>query len=290
MQRTPELARQFYNRFEPIHAVTYFAPEVRSTLDNLGYRGFWMGYFAARSAPLGRVAPEVVAAVFYNFALARVAKSIPAAWEIAGPAQALQARLDSAVAALHRCGVTADENVSVAAQLAYRAVQHTPVDGRTLFAANMALPVPPDPLAALWQATTLLREHRGDGHVAVLTVAGISGRESNVFHTLSDTGATAVSEEFMKRARHYDDAEWAACRQSLTDRGLLDGSGSLTPSGHELKTHIETSTDALSLRAFDALDDDELQALFSALTPVARRVIAGGDLPAASPMSVRLDF
>lgn len=286
MQRTPALARQFYDRFEPIHALTYFAPEARAALDGLGYRGFWMGYFAARSAPLGAVPPEVVTAVFYNFAHARVAKSLPAAWDIAEPARALRARLESAVAALRRCGVASDENVAVAAQLACRAAQAAPVDGRALFAANAALPVPSEPVAALWHATTLLREHRGDGHVAALVAAGISGRESNVFHT----AASAVSEEFMKRSRHYSDEEWDTCRASLADRGLLDGDGSLTQDGRDLKDQLEATTDALALRAFDGLDDDELQALFSALTPVARTVIAGGDVPAASPMSVRLDF
>lgn len=286
MQRTPELARQFYDRFEPIHAQTYFAPEVRAALDAVGYRGFWMGYFAARSAPLGAVPPEVVTAVFYNFAHARVAKFLPAAWEIADPAVALQTRLDSAVAVLRRCGIEADENVTAAAQLACRAAAGAAVDGRALFAANVALPVPSEPLAALWHASTLIREHRGDGHVAVLVAEGLSGREANVFHT----AAGDVPEDFMRRARHYDDAEWAGCRQHLADRGLLDASGELTSQGRELSEHIEATTDALALRVFDGLDDDELQTLFSALTPVARQVIAGGDLPAASPMSVRLDF
>ena len=182
MQRAPELARQLYDRFEPIHAVTYFAPEARAAMDNLGYRGFWMGYFAARSAPLGQVAPEVVTAVFYNFAPTRVAKALPAAWEIAGPTVVLQVREDSAVAALRRYGLSDDENVCTAAQFAGKAAQQASVDGRPLFAANLALPWPTDPVAALWHATTLLREYRGDGHIAALVAAGISGRESNVLH------------------------------------------------------------------------------------------------------------
>src|ERR1044072_9143313 len=111
MARQPRLARRFFDRFEPVHTVTYFAPEARAALDNLGYRGFWMGYFAARSAPLGQVAPEVGNAVFSNFAPSRVAKALPSAWEIAGPALALRAREDSAVAALRRYGLTEVENV-----------------------------------------------------------------------------------------------------------------------------------------------------------------------------------
>ncbi|QLL08485.1 SCO6745 family protein [Mycobacterium vicinigordonae] len=286
MQRTPELARQFYDRFESIHAVTYFASETREALDGLGYRGFFAGYFAARSAPLGPVPPEVVTAVFYNFSHERVAKALPAAWEIAAPDVVLRARQDSAVAALRRCGVTDNETVRTAAQLAIRAAQRTPLSGRPLFAANIALRVPNEPVAALWHAATLLREHRGDGHIAVLAAAGISGRESNVLHA----AATEVSAEYMKRARHYDEAEWGACERSLSARGLLGHDGAVTPEGRRLKDQIETVTDTLALHAFDGLDDDELQLLFSALTPLARLVIGGGDLPATTPMSIRHDF
>jgi hypothetical protein len=286
MQRAPKLARQLYDRFEPVHAVTYFAPEARAAMDNLGYRGFWMGYFAARSAPLGQVAPEVVTAVFYNFAPARVAKALPAAWEIAGPQVALRAREESAVAALRRYSVTDDENVRTAAQLAGSAARHASMDGRPLFAANLALPWPTDPVAALWHATTLLREHRGDGHVAALAAAGVSGRDSNVLHC----AAGAVPQDYMKLARHYDDAEWRGCEQSLVGRGLLTDDGSLTPAGRDLKNHIEATTDALALHAFDGLDDGEMEALFHALTPIARTVIAAGDMPAVTPMSLQRNF
>jgi hypothetical protein len=286
MQRVPELARQLYDRFEPVHAVTYFAPEARGALDGLGYRGFWMGYFAARSAPLGRVAPEVVSALFYNFAPARVAKALPAAWDIAGPEAAVATREASAVAALRRYGLTDDENVCTAAQLAGRVAQQASLEGRALFAANLALPWPTDPVAALWHATTLLREHRGDGHIAVLVAEGISGRESTVLHC----AATGVPVEYMRLARHYDDAEWRACEQSLASRGILAADGSLTPAGRDLKNHIEASTDTLSLRMFDVLDDSEVEALLRVLTPIARTVIAGGDMPAVTPMSVRRDF
>src|ERR1700749_1553990 len=121
MPREPGLARRLYDRFEPVHAVTYFAPEARAALDELGYRGYWMGYFAARSAPLGVAAPEGVTGRFPNFAPQRVAKALPAAWQIAGPEAALRAREDSAVAALRRYGLTDDENVSAAAELAGKA-------------------------------------------------------------------------------------------------------------------------------------------------------------------------
>ncbi|MCV7349906.1 SCO6745 family protein [Mycobacterium parmense] len=285
MARDPGLARRFFDRYEPVHGVTYFAPEARAALDGLGYRGFWMGYFAARSAPLGAVPREVVAATFYNFAPERVAKALPAAWEIAGPDAALRARRDSAVAALRRYGLEADENVRVAADLAGKAARGAPLEGRPLFAANLALPWPDDPLAALWHATTLLREHRGDGHVAVLTAAGISGRESNVLHA----AAGGVPRDYIARTRDYDEAAWRRQEQRLADRGLLDDHGSLTAAGRELKDSIESTTDAVALSALDALSDDEVETLFRALTPITRAVVAGGDVPAQTPMTLRRD-
>jgi Helix-turn-helix family len=285
MPREPRLARRFYDRFEAVHAVTYFAPESRAALDGLGYRGFWMGYFAARSAPLGTVPTEVVTAIFYNFAPERVAKALPTAWQIAGPEAALRARQESAVAALRRYGITADENTRAAAELAGKAARQAPFDGRPLFAANLALPWPDDPLAALWHATTLLREQRGDAHVAVLAAKGVSGRESNVLHA----AAGGVPREYMARARDYDEAAWRRHEERLAERGLLNDDGSLTAAGRQLKDDIESSTDALALSALDALSDDEVEALFQALTPIAGTVIAGGDVPAVTPMNLQRD-
>lgn len=283
--RQPMLARRFFDRFEPVHAVTDFAPEARAALDGLGYRGFWMGYFAARSAPLGIVPTEVVTAIFYNFAPQRVAKALPAAWQIAGPEAALRARQDAAVAALRRYGLDMGENISVAAELAGKAVRGALLDGRPLFAANLALPWPDDPLAALWHAATLLREQRGDAHVAVLIASGVSGRDSNVLHA----AAGRVPRDYIARTRDYDESEWRLYEQRLADRGLLDQDGSLTEAGRELKDRIEATTDTLALSALDALTDDEVETLFQALTPITRAVVAGGDLPAVTPMAVRRD-
>lgn len=155
-----------------------------------------MGYFAARSAPLGSVSADVVTAAFYNFAPTRVAKALPAAWEVAPPAAALKAREESAVAALARCGVTEDE-ATVVAGLVAKASENLEVGGRVLFAANQGLPWPQEPLARLWHAATLLREHRGDGHVAVLTAHSVSGRECNVLHA----AAGKVPAEMIMRSR-----------------------------------------------------------------------------------------
>jgi len=286
VNRTPALARRFFDRYEPVHGITYFAPSVRTAFDAMGFLGFWRGYFAGRSAPLGQVPVEVVTAIFYNFSAERVAKAIPAIWDISTPAEMVRVRQDTAVAVLQGYGLSDDSpGVAEAAELAGLAARGAPLDGRPLFAANRALPWPDRPLAALWHAATLLREHRGDGHVAVLVSEGISGRESNVFHV----GAGAVPSDFIKRSRDYSDDEWDSCVASLSERGLLTPTGTLTDTGRQLKDHIELRTDTLALSALDALDDDAVERLFQALTPITRHVIAGGDLPAATPMALRRD-
>jgi hypothetical protein len=282
--REPRLARRFFNRFEPVHAVTYFSPEARAAFDGLGFRGFWMGYFAGRSAPLGVVPAEVVSAVFYNFTPARVAKALPSAWEVASPAAALRAREDSAVATLQRYGLT-DEGVRTAAELAGKAARGAPLDGRPLFAANLALPWPSEPLAALWHAVTLLREQRGDAHVAVLAASGVCGREANVLHA----AAGRVTRAMLERSRDYDDEQWRHYQDRLGRRGLLDRDGALTDAGRALKQSIEDTTDALALTALDPLDDTEVERLFRTLTPITKAVVAAGDLPVDTPMGLNRD-
>ena len=189
------------------------------------------------------------------------------------------------MAALRRYGVADDEDVRTAADLAAKAARSAPLDGRPLFAANLALPWPDEPLAKLWHAVTLLREQRGDGHVAVLASSGVSGRESNVLHA----AAGRVPQQMIMRSRDYDDEQWRHYQDRLARRGLLDADGSLTDAGRDLKQRIEDTTDLLALSALDGLDDDEVEALFRTLTPITRMVVAAGDVPAATPMGLRRD-
>ncbi|GAB5898855.1 hypothetical protein OKHIL_46640 [Mycolicibacterium mageritense] len=231
------------------------------------------------------VAPEVVTAVFYNFTPERVAKALPAAWDIAPPATLLTTRQESAVAALRRSGVTDSDATRTAAQLAAKAARTAPLDGRPLYAANRALEWPDEPLATLWHAVTLLREHRGDAHVAVLTSEGISGRECNVLHA----AAGRVPREMIMRSRDYDEEQWAHHVDRLRQRGWLDADGELTQAGRDVKQTVEDRTDALALSALDALSDDEVASLFAVLTPITRAVVAAGDVPVATPMGLNRD-
>jgi len=285
--RDAELARLLWSRLEPIHAVTYFSPEARSAFSGAGYKGFWMGYFAGRASPMGPVGAEIVLATFYNFSISHVSRAIPDAWSFAPPSAALEARQRGAEAALQRAFAGSDlaEAVETAAVLARAAAESAPMEGRSLFAANRALPWPAEPTVALWHACTLLREHRGDGHVAALTAAGIGGREANVLQTAADL----VPREVFEVARHYDDAEWDSLSARLMERGLVGSDGRLTAGGEGVRADVEDRTDRLALTAYDALDDDQLLRFLDVLAPLARAVIATGDIPEVTPVGNRFE-
>jgi negative regulator of sigma E activity len=140
-------------------------------------------------------------------------------------------------------------------------------------------------MAALWHAATLLREHRGDGHVAALTAAGIHGREANVLQS----AAGVVPRDLFAAARRYDDIEWESISATLIGRGLLDRDGNVTAQGQATRADVEDRTDALALTAYDALDDDQLQQLIDALVPLARAVIATRDIPDVTPIGQRFE-
>lgn len=279
-------ARELWRLVEPVHAVTYFSPEPLAALREAGYRGFWMGYFAGRAAPLGRPSAELVHALFHNFSFAHVARAVPDAWGFAPPEAALDARLRGSVAALRRqIGSDADPAaIARAADLATRAAVSAPTEGRALYAANRALPVPDEPVARLWHAATLLREHRGDGHVAALTAAGVGGRASHVLHALA-TGTPAGG---YATARGLDDDEWATVLAGLRERGLVGEDGGLSAAGRALKDQVEEATDDLAATALEVLGDDDLDELLSALAPLRAAVVAAGDIPVRSPMGLDL--
>jgi len=278
-------ARVVWRLLEPVHAVTYFSPEPLAALRAAGYRGFWMGYFAGRAAPLGPVGPELVHALFY-FTADHVARALPDAWGFAPPEAALTARLEGSVAALRRhLGDGAElPGIERAAELASRAAASAPTEGRPLFAANRALPEPDEPLARLWHAATLLREHRGDGHVAALVTAGIGGRESHVFHAI----ASGTPAETYVAARNLGPDEWDVLLAGLRERGYVDDDGALTAAGREAKRDVEDRTDASAWSAYERLGEAELDELVAALRPVTAAVVAAGEIPVRSPMGLDL--
>jgi len=268
------VARRLYRLVEPIHMVTYFSNEPTDALMALGYRNYWDGYFAGRAAPLGRVPAEVVHAVFYNFADGEVARHIPRVWDIASPEKALAAREQGAVAALKRIldGLADAPGLARAAELATKAATSAPTEGRILYAALRAVPVPEEPVARLWHAATLLREHRGDGHNAALVAEGIGGTEAHVLKALSE----GMPAEKFGRVHHLPAEKLAAVVEGMRTRGLIGATGWLSDAGRETKERVESLTDDLAAPAYDSLTSSELDQLIADLEPISAALDAAG--------------
>lgn len=271
---------------EPLHAVTYFAPEARAAADAIGMRGFWMGYFAMRAAPLGPVGPDVVTAAFHGFHPARVRRALPDAWTFATPSSVLRARLEGAGAALERLltGTTLDsEDLRTAATLAWRAAEHADTAGRILGAANQALPSPAEPHLRLWQAATTLREHRGDGHVAALVAHGVSPIQSHLLKAAADE----TDMDLLRQGRKWDDDDWVAGAAALRERGWLDGSDRLTAVGARERDRIERLTDEAAAGPWRALGDELTTTLARLLRPLTDAIVESGTFPPSSPIGLK---
>ncbi|MBQ1051921.1 MarR family transcriptional regulator [Micromonospora sp. C51] len=266
MQHPLAKIRRMFELVEPIATVT-FSEVPNEAFLALGMRNYWDGYFAGRAAPLGLAPAEVVHAVFYNFAAGEVARHIPWVWGKTTPQEAIAVRERGSAAALRqRIGQLAESPGLVrAAGLATRAAVSAPTEGRALYAGLRALVVPEEPVARLWHAATLLREHRGDGHNAALLAHGIGGTEAHVLLALS----LGMRTEEFGRIHHLPKAQLAGVVDGLRRRGLVNAAGGFTDAGRETKTRIEALTDELAAPAYDVLAADELDELIVALEPIA---------------------
>jgi len=254
---------------EPIGAVT-FSEVPNEAFLALGMRNYWDGYFAGRAAPLGLAPAEVVHAVFYNFADGEVARHIPWVWGKTTPQEAIAVRERGSTAALRQMiGQLADRPGLVrAADLATRAALSAPTEGRALYAGLRALDVPEEPVARLWHAATLLREHRGDGHNAALLAHGIGGTEAHVLLALT----LGMKAEKFGRIHHLPKPQLAAVVDGLRARGLVNAAGGFTDAGRETRERIETLTDELAAPAYDVLSAGELDELIAGLEPIAAAI------------------
>ncbi len=273
-------ARRAWGGLETLHVIGYFAPETTQAYVDLGLHPR-LSYFAARSAAMGAVGPELTIATFYVFAPELIRKALPACWQIAAPEQIQAARRAGVLAALRPAlgDAVAADDIAEAAELARQASEGlttsiTTEAGRPLYAAHAALEWPEDPLLVLWHAASLIREHRGDGHVATLTGAPLDPVEALVVG-----GLFAHNTEFVRRTRGWHGDQWEAATDRLRQRGLLDAEGGLSEAGGRLRQQIEDQTDALATAAFDHLGPERTERLIELVTPMRRAVLASGVLP-----------
>ena len=270
----PAIARKTWRTLEPIHGAIYFAAEARDEYKALGLADRMTGYFSSRAAPMGPVPAAVVIATFYNFDPDLVRRSMDGVWDLVTPADVVAARLRGADRMIrrHAGALVEGPEVAAAAELARTAAlaacEHP--EGRPLFAGHSSLPWPDEPHLVLWHAQSLLREYRGDGHIAALTVEGLDGCEALVTHA----AAGDVSSDILRATRQRTGDDWLAAEERLRERGWLDPDLAFTELGRERRDWIEARTDELAAAPYDAIGVDGCKRLRELSRPVSTAMMA----------------
>jgi hypothetical protein len=269
------MARRMFELVEPIGLIPYAAEEPNEAMFALGFTNYWDTYFAGRAAPLGLTPAEVVDALFYNFAPGEVARHIPKVWRTTTPEAAIAARRQGCVKALRRIlGNRVDAaSFARAAQLLIKAATSAPMEGRPMYAALRALPVPDDAVGCLFHAASLLREHRGDGHIVALMAEGVGGLEAHVLLALD----MDMPADKFGRIHHLPKAQIEAVIDGMRGRGLIGEDGWLSKQGRAVKQRVEALTDDLAAPAYDSLEPDELDELMTSLEQLAPLLVAAQD-------------
>jgi len=260
--------------------MVYFAPEAAEEYSGLGFdlaANRAAAYFPARAAALGAVSAGVVQAVFFSFAPVAVSRGMDRAWQIAPPEQLVQARLRVADRALRRlCGDLLDgPDVARAAQLAGEAVAGCTPEGRPLYAGGAELDWPAPAHLQLFHAVGLLREFRGDGHIAALVVEDIGGLEAGVLQVAQ---GDAWSREPLRKTRGWTTQEWDDAVVRLQQRGWLDSDAQLTDAGRAVRQRVEDRTDVLALPPWERLGEQRCRELRALVRPLSQAIVAAGGI------------
>ncbi|MDT9686125.1 hypothetical protein RND61_29260 [Streptomyces sp. TRM76323] len=274
----PRAVRRCHHPVNLFHSTVYFSPEFGEELAGVGVTDPHAAYFAGRAAAMGAVGPGVVAGTFYNFNHALIARYLPAVWDAASPADVLAARLRAADRTVRRLlGDAADSaGMAEAAELALRATEACTRHARPLYAAHADLPVPDAPHLAYWHAATLLREHRGDAHLAALLSAGLDPLEAVVSHTATGTG---IAPRWVLASRGWQQSDWDAAVERLRGRGLMDGEGALTEAGAALREEVEDHTDRLDAAPYAHLGAAGVERLTELAKGFLATAVAAGAFP-----------
>ncbi|MFG3497466.1 hypothetical protein [Streptomyces sp. NPDC047928] len=280
MTTLPRTGRRCHHALNLFHSAVYFSPDYDRELAEIGIADSHAAYFAGRAAAMGAVGPGVVAATFYNFNHELVARHLPAVWRTASPEAVLAARLRAVDTTFRRLigddTVTSDA-MAEAAGLALRAAEACTRHARPLYAAHADLPVPDEPLLAYWHAATLLREHRGDAHLAALLDAGLDPLEAVVSHTATGNG---IAPRWVLATRGWRQADWDAAVDRLRERGVLDGTGELTEDGRALRERLEEHTDRLDAGPWEHLGAAGVERLTELGRGFLKAAVAAGAFPA----------
>ena len=255
-----------------VHRLVYFVPEAVEEYAALGVKGAG-GYFGSRAAPMGAVPDEVIIATFYNFSPLAVTSAMQGVWDAAAPESLQAARFRVVDRALQRVGAgLSSERIAEARALIDPVIADLDVAGKPLAAGNAAIALPDDPMVALWQQVTVLREWRGDVHIAVLVTNEVGPCECLVLQV--GTGRFPI--RLAQATRRWDEAEWAAAIGRLGERGWVAADGTVTPQGVEARERLEADTDRLCASMWQPVGDSGAARLGDLIAPIHSAVDAAG--------------
>ncbi|MET0822142.1 MAG: MarR family transcriptional regulator [Aeromicrobium sp.] len=272
-------SRAFWRSIEAIHDVVYFSPDAKARYEATGLKGYWMGYVASRSAAVGTPSAHLVTALFHGFAPSLVARAVPDAWRLASREDVLEARLGLARDAL--APATTDVDVAQIARELTQVVAGLDLAGKPLAAAHADLPEPDDELGRLWHAATVIREYRGDCHVAVLTAAGLDGASANALAV-----ATGLAPAEQRTVRGWTEDEWDRAVARLGTRGWVDASGTATETGRAARSQIEDTTDRVCAAGLDQRATGRAITVEASVVGIARALEQTGAISYPNPTAV----
>jgi len=277
------LARRLWTGFEALHAVTYFAPECAEANRGLGLKGFWMGYFATRAAPMGTPSTAEIGDAFFSFRPSMIERAIPDAWSFADKHDILQTRAGSAAGVLRSAIPDVEARAESIVELLEAVASDDSIEG-LLATPNRALPQRTDVVERLWQACTTIREHRGDAHVLALRGERLDPCESLVLFTANGV----VSKNWLQTARGWTDDEWRIATDALLGRELLSADGRTSPRGRAVGETIEASTDNTAIKPWAALTAGELNRVAETLMSMAQSIADAETLSYPNPIGLPL--
>jgi hypothetical protein len=279
------VARRIWAAVEPLASCIYFLPEAHRNYQQLGFGGpsrvqngiefpDMVAYFTSRGACLGpNVSGHLVAAAFGVFKRPMVVGAVAQGWERTDQAAILDARERGAATGLRRMLGAEPDGLAWATEVLTRTATAANGEGRALYSGLLSLGFPDDEMGAFWRAADLVREHRGDSHIAAWIDADLDACEIGV---LTDPWRGQPLKSWV-RSRGWSEDELDAAVDRLRGRGYLDGDA-ITPAGWALREEIESTTDHMEGRVVAALGDDA-ERLFATLDPWCEQVVAQGGYP-----------
>ncbi|MEM9650721.1 MAG: hypothetical protein AAGA65_01405 [Actinomycetota bacterium] len=271
-----------------LHVPVYFAREAAEEYAKEGIHG-WSGYFGSRTAAMGELPTEAIIATFYNFSPDVVGPATAGLWQTT-TAEAMQlARFRLMASIFDDVGRDAMAPDGAALAEATRTLEAVvgglDWGGKALAAGNHdALAAlersefADDRLLRLWQLATIVREWRGDAHIAVLTTEPLSPVECTVI-SWAMTGAAQV-----KESRGWAEPTWDTAVAGLIERGWMSDTTSMSDDGKRHRAAVETRTNELARAMWAGLDDAAVNHLGDLLKPTVDAIVQSGRL---KPIGVR---